>query len=185
MRYAMAIDTRKCVGCSDCVVACQTENDVPIGYCRDWVVEVTDGTYPQLELELRSERCNHCDNAPCVRCCPTGASHFSDGGIVLVKENRCIGCGACIASCPYDARYPHPDGYVDKCTFCIHRVRKGQKPACVEVCPDQVHVLRRPRRSQQRGVQRAQAPQIQGPDPRSGHRTHVVLFNLIPSCAKN
>ena len=44
MRYAMAVDTKKCVGCSDCVVACQTENDVPIGYCLDWVVEVMDGT---------------------------------------------------------------------------------------------------------------------------------------------
>ena len=86
MRYAMAIDTKKCVGCSDCVVACQTENDVPIGYCRDWVVEVMDGTYPQLEMELRSERCNHCENSPCVRCCPTGASHYSEGGTVLVTK---------------------------------------------------------------------------------------------------
>jgi Fe-S-cluster-containing dehydrogenase component len=56
MRYAMAVDTKKCVGCSDCVVACQTENNVPIGYCRDWVVEVMDGTYPQLEIELRGQR---------------------------------------------------------------------------------------------------------------------------------
>ena len=135
MRYGMAVDTRKCVGCSDCVVACQTENNVPIGYCREWVVEVMDGTYPQLEIEIRSERCNHCDNAPCVRCCPTGASHVAEGGIVLVKPGKCIGCGACIASCPYDARYPHPDGYVDKCTFCIQRVRNGRYPACVEACP--------------------------------------------------
>ena len=52
MRYAMAIDTKKCVGCSDCVVACQTENNVPHGYCRDWVVEVMDGTYPNLEMEI-------------------------------------------------------------------------------------------------------------------------------------
>jgi Fe-S-cluster-containing dehydrogenase component len=131
----MAIDTKKCVGCSDCVVACQTENQVPIGYCRDWVVEVTDGTYPQLELELRSERCNQCGNAPCVRCCPTGASHKVDSGIVLVTKNKCIGCGACIQSCPYDARYSHPDGHVDKCTFCHHRVEVGEQPACVEACP--------------------------------------------------
>ena len=53
MRYAMAIDTKKCVGCSDCVVACQLENKVPIGYCRDWIVETTTGTYPNLELEFR------------------------------------------------------------------------------------------------------------------------------------
>ena len=88
MRYAMAVDTRKCVGCSDCVVACQTENNVPIGFCRDWVVEVMDGTYPQLEIEIRSERCNHCVNAPCVRCCPTGASHIVEGGIVLVEHEQ-------------------------------------------------------------------------------------------------
>jgi len=135
MRYAMAIDTLKCVGCNDCVVACQTENSVPIGHCRDWIVEKTTGTYPNLQLEIRSERCNHCANAPCVRTCPTEASHYAEGGIVLVEENECIGCKACITSCPYDARFIHPEGYVDKCTFCIHRVEKGQDPACVSVCP--------------------------------------------------
>ena len=135
MRYAMAIDTKKCVGCSDCVVACQIENNVPIGYCRDWIVEVTTGTYPNLFMELRSERCNHCTNAPCVRCCPTTASHITDGGIVLVDEKNCIGCKACIASCPYDARFIHPEGHIDKCTFCNHRVEKGQDPACAAVCP--------------------------------------------------
>lgn len=135
MRYAMAVDTKKCVGCSDCVVACQTENRVPVGYCRDWVVEVVNGVFPKVEVELRSERCNHCDNSPCVRCCPTGASHYADGGIVLVNPSDCIGCGACIQSCPYDARYSHPSGYVDKCTFCIHRLKKGLQPACVSVCP--------------------------------------------------
>ncbi|PIX32646.1 MAG: tetrathionate reductase, partial [Bacteroidetes bacterium CG_4_8_14_3_um_filter_31_14] len=88
MRYAMAIDTLKCVGCSDCVVACQTENNVPIGFRRDWVVEVTDGTYPNLTLENRSERCNHCANAPCVRCCPTGASHITEEGVVLVTHSK-------------------------------------------------------------------------------------------------
>jgi Fe-S-cluster-containing dehydrogenase component len=135
MRYAMAIDTLKCVGCSDCVIACQMENNVPLGFCRDWVVESVHGIYPQVGLELRSERCNHCENAPCVRCCPTGASHIVDGGIVLVTPEKCIGCGACIQSCPYDARYSHPEGYVDKCTFCNHRIDEGLDPACVAVCP--------------------------------------------------
>jgi Fe-S-cluster-containing dehydrogenase component len=135
MRYAMAIDTKKCVGCSDCVVACQTENNVPVGYCRDWISETVEGTYPDLAIEIRSERCNHCENAPCVRCCPTGASQIVEGGIVITVADDCIGCGACIESCPYDARYTHPDGYVDKCTFCLHRVKEGQSPACVAVCP--------------------------------------------------
>ena len=134
-RYAMAIDTRRCVGCADCVVACQTENNVPVGYCRDWIVQEMAGVFPELQLEIRSERCNHCADAPCVRTCPTGASHIAEGGIVLVTHEECIGCKACIASCPYDARYVHPEGYVDKCTFCIHRVREGENPACVSVCP--------------------------------------------------
>ena len=136
MRYAMAMDTRKCVGCADCVVACQTENNVPLGYCRDWIVEAVQGTYPNtVKMHFKSERCNHCDNTPCVRTCPTGASHVIEGGIVKVTHNECIGCGACIESCPYDARYVHPDGYIDKCTFCDHRLVEGGNPACVEVCP--------------------------------------------------
>lgn len=135
MRYGMVIDTLKCVGCTDCVVACQTENNVPLGYARDWVVEAVVGTYPELHLEIRTERCNHCIDTPCVRTCPTGASHIIEGGIVKVTANECIGCGACIESCPYDARYVHPNGYVDKCTFCDHRVANGQDPACVSVCP--------------------------------------------------
>ena len=135
MRYAMALDISKCVGCADCVVACQTENNVPIGYARDWIIEKVSGEYPKLTLHFESQRCNHCDDTPCVRVCPTGASHVIEGGIVLVTHNECIGCGACIEACPYEARYFHPNGYVDKCTFCVHRVSEGQDPACVSVCP--------------------------------------------------
>ena len=53
----------------------------------------------------------------------------------MVTADECTGCKACIASCPYDARFVHPEGYIDKCTFCIHRVREGNDPACVAVCP--------------------------------------------------
>ena len=134
-RYAMVIDTKRCVGCADCVVACKTENNVPDGYCRDWIVEDVRGAFPNLQMEIRSERCNHCENPPCVRRCPTEASYVDTGGIVLINHDECTGCKACIASCPYDARFVHPEGYVDKCTFCIHRVKEGLEPACVAVCP--------------------------------------------------
>jgi Fe-S-cluster-containing dehydrogenase component len=135
-RFGMVIDTKKCVGCMDCVVVCRTENDVPEAFNRDWIVQDVRGKNPDLHMEIRSERCNHCDNPPCVYCCPTGASHVHDlGGVVLVTHNMCIGCKACLAACPYDARFVHPDGYADKCTFCIHRVEKGLDPACVSVCP--------------------------------------------------
>ncbi len=135
-RYAMVIDTKICVGCMDCVVACKAENQVPRGFDRDWIAYDTKGIYPTLRMEIRSERCNHCDNPPCVYCCPCGASHVHErGGVVLVYHEKCVGCKACMAACPYDARFVHPEGYVDKCTFCIHRVEKGMDPACVSVCP--------------------------------------------------
>ena len=54
---------------------------------------------------------------------------------MLVSHHKCTGCKACMAACPYDARYAHEHGYVDKCTFCLHRVQQGKEPACVEVCP--------------------------------------------------
>ena len=101
-------------------------------------------------MEIRSERCNHCDNPPCVSCCPTGASHVEDfGKVVLVTANKCIGCKACVAACPYDARFIHPDGYADKCTFCYHRTKDGKDPGLRVGVPDALHVLRRPRRPEE------------------------------------
>jgi Fe-S-cluster-containing dehydrogenase component len=134
-RYAMTMDPRQCVACNACVLACKAENDLPENGFRDWIVTETSGVFPHLSQENRSERCNHCSIAPCVSACPTGASHVNEGGTVLVSKNKCTGCKACIAACPYQARYVHPDGYVDKCTFCLHRVKEGKLPACVEVCP--------------------------------------------------
>jgi Fe-S-cluster-containing dehydrogenase component len=134
-RHAMAVDTRRCVACNACVIACKTENRVPDGGFRCWTVQETSGTFPDLALEVRSERCNHCADAPCVSACPTGASFVAEGGGVAVDRRKCTGCKACIASCPYGARYVHPDGHVDKCTFCLHRTAKGREPACVETCP--------------------------------------------------
>ena len=134
-RYAMAIDMEKCVACGACVIACKNENNVPDGFAREWTVQSVSGVFPNLTMENYSERCHHCENPPCVYTCPTGASHVSVGGIVKVDPEMCIGCKACVVSCPYDARYVHPEGYVDKCTFCDHRVAAGQDPACVDVCP--------------------------------------------------
>jgi Fe-S-cluster-containing dehydrogenase component len=132
----MTMDTRRCVGCNACVLACKAENDLPEEGFRDWIVTETRGKFPVLTQQIRSERCHHCETAPCVSACPTGASHVSDGGTVLVDPDKCTGCKACIAACPYGARYVHPEeGYVDKCTFCLHRVRRGEPTACEEVCP--------------------------------------------------
>jgi Fe-S-cluster-containing dehydrogenase component len=134
-RYAMAVDTVRCVGCNACVISCKTENALPEGGFRDWIVQEVHGEFPALSMEIRSERCNHCSRPSCVYACPTGASHVAEGGVVAVARNKCTGCKACIAACPYGARYVHPGGFVDKCTFCLHRVKVGKQPACVETCP--------------------------------------------------
>ncbi len=134
-RYGMAVDTVRCVGCSACVISCKTENALPDGGFRDWVAQEVRGEFPDLSMEIRSERCNQCGEPSCVAACPTGASHVREGGVVAVAKERCTGCKACIAACPYGARYVHPAGHVDKCTFCLHRVARGRLPACVENCP--------------------------------------------------
>ena len=134
-RYAMAIDLSLCVGCAACAVACKMENEVPPGVFNLWIREREVGEYPNLVVEFRPEQCLHCENPPCVPVCPTGASYQTKDGLVLVDPKKCSACGACIAACPYDARYLHPAGYVSKCTFCAHRLEKGKVPACVETCP--------------------------------------------------
>ena len=102
--------------------------------------------------------CQQCRNAPCTRVCPVGATWQEPDGIVVIDYDWCIGCRCCMSACPYGARHfnwgepeiaaeevnpdmhvlgnrPRPKGVVEKCTFCIHRVRKGRYPACVEICP--------------------------------------------------
>lgn len=135
-RYAMTMDTTRCVACQACVLACKAENNLPDHGFRDWVVQETRGRFPTLQQENRSERCNHCDNPACVSACPTGASYVAAGGVVLVNYDKCSGCKACIAACPYNARYVHEkEGTIDKCTFCMHRVERDESPGCVDICP--------------------------------------------------
>ena len=136
-RFAMTVDQKLCVTCNACVIACKSENAVPPGAARCWTVQAERGTFPLLAVETRSERCNHCENAPCVSACPTRASHYEPGGLVEVDPGKCVGCKACIIACPYEVRYLHPDGYVDKCTLCVHRLDRGLPTACEEVCPTQ------------------------------------------------
>ena len=134
-RYAMSIDVQRCVGCQACVVACKLENEVPEGYFRLRSRETVVGTFPTLQGEFRLEQCFHCENAPCVSVCPTGATFQNEDGLVLVDPAKCSGCKVCVTACPYNMRYAHPDGYIDKCTFCNHRLEEGLEPACVETCP--------------------------------------------------
>lgn len=134
-RLAMTVDVERCLGCEACLVACQTENELPEDRYRLRMVHITQGTFPNLTGEFFVASCYHCQDAPCVNVCPTGATYQNEAGVVLVDPVMCTGCKACVTACPYGMRYLHPSGYVDKCTLCNHRVAAGRLPACVETCP--------------------------------------------------
>lgn len=149
-RYAMVIDLRRCIGCDACMVACKAEYDVPLGVFRTWVPYRVVGKYPTVKKQFLPRLCNHCDDPPCVRACPVDATYqVEDGGFVLQRYDRCIGCKACMASCPYNARFMLPahrtrsaiTSVVDKCTFCYHRVVQNLVPACVQTCIGRARVF--------------------------------------------
>ena len=136
VQYGMLIDTRKCVGCHACSIACRSQNDVPEGHDRAWVEYTEKGSYPNVSLKFLPRLCNQCSEPQCVSVCPTGATwKREEDGVVVVDETICIGCKYCIQACPYDARFLNPKtGAADKCDFCSERVAQGLEPACVATC---------------------------------------------------
>jgi molybdopterin-containing oxidoreductase family iron-sulfur binding subunit len=155
VRWGLLIDATKCApGCTKCIDACHTENGVSeklpdARQNSQWIrkIELVDRRNgKKTELPMM---CQHCAEPPCVDVCPTGASMKRADGIVLVDRHTCIGCRYCMMACPYKARsfvhaplteqnpeVPRGQGCVESCTLCVHRVDKGQTPACVESCPE-------------------------------------------------
>ena len=151
-----------------CVTVCHTVHNVPdFGNKKDeikWIWEAPyENVFPGKSHYHRNEHlhessflllCNHCDDPPCVRVCPTKATFKRKDGIVAMDYHRCIGCRFCMAACPYGSRSfnwrdPRPfvnkktlnkefptrmRGVVEKCNFCVERLAKGLQPACVEAC---------------------------------------------------
>ena len=147
-----------CVGCHACVVNCKAWNTGGYGspladtdpYGTEpsgaWLNRVHG--YETGEGDLSTvvhfpKSCLHCEDAPCVTVCPTGASFKrAEDGIVLVDESRCMGCGLCAWACPYGAREMDPaEGVMKKCTLCVDRIYNenlpeiDREPACVRTCP--------------------------------------------------
>ncbi|MBW2031284.1 MAG: 4Fe-4S dicluster domain-containing protein [Deltaproteobacteria bacterium] len=157
MRYGMVIDLRKCIGCHTCTIACKAENYTGPDIFWNIVKDQESGTYPSVARVFLPLPCMQCEDPACVKACPTRASYKRDDGIVLVDQDKCVGCGYCVESCPYGRRYltknlhgyygkewlpneqigysQHKEGVAEKCTFCVHLLERGKEPACVKVCP--------------------------------------------------
>ena len=105
-RYGMVIDTRRCVGCRACMVACKEENKTPPGVF--YTVVFDQLIEPRIDDKplFMTKPCFHCEHPPCVGVCPVSATYKRESdGIVVVDYDRCIGCRYCMAACPYSARW--------------------------------------------------------------------------------
>lgn len=104
-RYGMVIDTRRCVGCRACVVACKAENKTPPGVSYTVVLDEVLENRPDDKPLFMTKPCFHCETPPCTDVCPVSATYKREqDGIVVVDYDRCIGCRYCITACPYGAR---------------------------------------------------------------------------------
>ncbi len=157
--WVMVIDLSKCRNARQCVNACQMAHHLrPEQYHINTLqMKDTDRTQPYH----MPKPCQHCDNPPCVSVCPVDATYKRSDGIVLIDNERCIGCRFCIAACPYSARsfnwfdpkdaeqdkgivydvelnVPQKKGTITKCLFSADRLRKNELPYCVSACPNGV-----------------------------------------------
>jgi formate dehydrogenase iron-sulfur subunit len=151
---AKLIDVSKCIGCKACQVACMEWNDLrdEVGTCggsydnprdltaQSWtVMKFAEYENPKGDLEwlIRKDGCMHCADPGCLKACPApGAIVQYANGIVDFHEEHCIGCGYCIAGCPFDVpRISQKDHKAYKCTLCSDRVAVGLEPACIKTCP--------------------------------------------------
>jgi molybdopterin-containing oxidoreductase family iron-sulfur binding subunit len=158
-KFVMVIDLGRCNNARKCVTACQKMHHLPED--KEWLVVLIMRESDKEPPFWFPKTCFHCDNPPCVKVCPVNATFKRDDGLVLIDNERCIGCKFCMAACPYSTRVfnwdepeqpeaianmesspetslPRKIGTVEKCDFCPDMVRQGLLPDCVTACPNGV-----------------------------------------------
>ncbi len=155
-KWIMAIDLAKCDGCGKCSEACSKMHFIPP--TREWIKVLRIKDSEMTAPYYFPQPCFQCDNPPCTKVCPVDATFKRQDGVVLIDNDRCIGCRLCMAACPYNARsfnwelteepgaekssqyspergYPRKVGTVEKCDFCPDLAAAGKLPACASICP--------------------------------------------------
>jgi len=153
--FVMVIDLARCKNARKCIEGCQEGHNLRPD--QEWLNVVLMKDNPEGEPYWFPRQCFHCDNPPCVKVCPVGATFKRQDNLVLVDDNRCIGCKFCVVACPYSVRIfnweeppesdipkeeyspevsvPAQTGTVSKCDFCADRSREGKLPYCASSCP--------------------------------------------------
>jgi len=143
-RLAFYFDSDACSGCKTCQIACKDKNDLGIGIHWRRVYEITGGSWKKEGDAWKSNviaynislSCNHCEDPICLRSCPTKAISKAENGIVIINQDKCMGCKYCSWSCPYSAlQFDIKKGVMTKCDLCEDYVREGKNPSCVDACP--------------------------------------------------
>jgi molybdopterin-containing oxidoreductase family iron-sulfur binding subunit len=158
-KFVMVVDLSRCKNARKCVTACQKWHYRPEE--TEWLTVKLMKDSDKSAPYWFPKQCFHCDNPPCVKVCPVNATFKRQDGLVLIDNDRCIGCKFCMAACPYSTRVfnwdepempidirnlqysaetgiPAKVGTVEKCDFCPDRSREGLLPPCVEACPNGV-----------------------------------------------
>ena len=158
-KFVMVVDLSNCKNARSCVAACQKWHYRPKE--QEWLTVKLLKDSDKGAPYWFPKQCFHCDNPPCVKVCPVDATFKRQDGLVLIDNDRCIGCKFCMAACPYSTRVfnwnepelptdiakqeyspetgiPAKVGTVEKCDFCPDRAREGLLPPCVEACPNGV-----------------------------------------------
>jgi len=137
MEKVLIVNTDDCVGCNTCEVACKQEHDLPVG--PRWI-----RVYPDIPQEKEGKQglryvvthCMHCSHPKCKDVCQVAAIIKREDGIVLIDQERCIGCKDCIEACPLGVmQFDQQKEVVQKCDLCVDRLDRGLRPSCVVACP--------------------------------------------------
>ena len=152
-RVALLVMSEDCMGCHACEVACKQEHGLDVGPRLIQVVERAPLFVPLY--------CHHCSRPPCKDACPVDAISRDDRGIVLIDEDACIGCLACIEACPFGAaQFDEERNVAVKCDLCRERLLDGGEPACAKACPTRCIVWGGVKSISQRVARRAAARQL-------------------------